>query len=47
MRNKFEEEGLKVEKKGQLDFLKNVLNRYDKLYFDGAADGIKYLKNIK
>lgn len=36
----------KIEKEGQLDFLKNILQRYDKPLFEGAAEGIEYLRNL-
>ena len=34
----------KVEKEGQMDALKELINKYNKPFFEGAADGIKYLK---
>ncbi len=34
----------KVEKPGQMDILKKLLRKYNKPLFEGAAEGIKYLK---
>lgn len=36
----------KIEKDGQMDFLKNLLQQQGKPFFDGAADAIKYLKTL-
>ena len=36
----------KIEKEGQLDMLKNILEKYNKPLFEGAADAIKYIKNL-
>ncbi len=34
----------KVEKEGQAESLRQLLNKYDKPFFEGAADGTKYIK---
>ncbi|MEK7568296.1 MAG: hypothetical protein AAB498_01550 [Patescibacteria group bacterium] len=34
------------EKDGQMDLLKGILGEYNKPLFEGAADGVKYLKSI-
>jgi len=34
----------KVEKPGQMEILKKLIEKYNKPLFDGAADGIKYIK---
>jgi len=36
----------KVEKEGQMDLLKNILQKNKKPLFEGAAEAIKYLKTI-
>ena len=36
----------KIEKDGQMDFLKNLLQEQGKPFFEGAADAIKYLKTL-
>jgi len=37
----------KIEKYGQMEFLRQVVKKYGKNMFEGAAEGIKYLKNEK
>lgn len=37
----------KIEKNGQMEFLRQVVERHNKNMFEGAAEGIKYLKNEK
>lgn len=34
----------KVEKDGQMETLKQLLNKHDKPFFEGASEGLKYLK---
>lgn len=34
----------KIEKEGQMNLLKNILEKYNKPLFEGAAEGIKYLR---
>ncbi|MFH0814579.1 MAG: radical SAM protein [Candidatus Falkowbacteria bacterium] len=36
----------RIEKSGQMELLKQILQRYNKPLFEGAAEGIKYLKTI-
>ena len=36
----------KIEKEGQLDVLKNILEKHNKPLFEGAADAIKHIKNL-
>jgi len=36
----------KVEKRGQMDLLKQILIKYNKPLFEGAAEGMEYLKKI-
>lgn len=35
----------KVEKEGQMDELINLIHSYNKPLFEGAADGITYIKS--
>lgn len=37
----------KIEKEGQMDLLKNIIQEYGKPLFEGAAEGIKYLKKYE
>jgi len=34
----------KIEKEGQMDFLKSIIERNQKLFFEGAAEGIKHFR---
>jgi DNA repair photolyase len=34
----------KIEKRGQMEFLKTIINKNDKPFFEGAADAIQHLK---
>lgn len=36
----------KIEKEGQMDLLKKLIEKNGKLFFEGAAEGIKHLKNL-
>jgi len=36
----------KIEKEGQMDLLKNILQKNEKPLFEGAAEAIKHLKTI-
>lgn len=36
----------KIEKEGQMDLLNDILQKYNKPLFEGAAEGIKYLKTL-
>jgi DNA repair photolyase len=37
----------KIEKEGQMDLLKDILEKHNKPLFEGAAEGIKYLKTYE
>ena len=41
--NKFKE----ISKEGQIDFLKNCVKKYKKEFFEGAAEGMEYIRNYK
>lgn len=44
---KFEKEGLKIELDPSLKTLRKILERNGKPFFEGAAEGIKYLKKYE
>jgi DNA repair photolyase len=37
----------KIEKEGQMELLRNMVDKHNKPFFEGAAEAIKYLKNYE